>query len=124
LVVFLGAKRLKDKESLVELFGDHQVIDLLKAVFPMLCAPLGELYSQAGVPHYLHDNFEWLKVQYSVGEDHKMDEAHKRKALHSGLLDFEENQFKLIHHLAKADKSDTLKNLFNWIFKKFKVNFQ
>ncbi|PRP78704.1 hypothetical protein PROFUN_13443 [Planoprotostelium fungivorum] len=121
LAVFLGVKRLKDKHSLVDLFGDPQVIELLKSVFPMLCAPLAEIYSSAGIPHYLHDNFEWLRVIYSVGEDHKMNDAQKRKALGKGLSDFEENQFKLIHHLAKADKSNVLKSVLNWIFKKFKA---
>eukprot|EP01117_Protostelium_nocturnum_P010579 TRINITY_DN3803_c0_g1_i2.p1 TRINITY_DN3803_c0_g1~~TRINITY_DN3803_c0_g1_i2.p1 ORF type:complete len:652 (+),score=232.46 TRINITY_DN3803_c0_g1_i2:129-2084(+) len=122
LVFFLIAKRLKDKQSVVELFGDAQVIDILKAIFPMICSPLSDIYSSVGIPTYLHDNFQWLKAIFTIGEDHKMNQEEKRDALHSALLEFEENQFRLIHNLAKADrKSNVLKKVFDWTFQKFKI---
>jgi hypothetical protein len=114
-------KRKKEKLELIELFGDEDLIELIKQVFPMICQPLGEIYSSAGFPEWMTSFFKWYKALYTIGEKKSRTEEQTKEEILRALLELEQSQYQLLRNIVKADKNQVFSQGLNWFLSKFKI---
>ena len=53
--------RLKDKEEFIELFGDKEMIQIMKEFLPLMYEPVFEIYQQGDLPHIVDSFFGLIK---------------------------------------------------------------
>eukprot|EP01119_Soliformovum_irregulare_P013134 TRINITY_DN3469_c0_g1_i1.p1 TRINITY_DN3469_c0_g1~~TRINITY_DN3469_c0_g1_i1.p1 ORF type:complete len:590 (-),score=160.06 TRINITY_DN3469_c0_g1_i1:4-1773(-) len=112
-------RRRKDKSIFIELLGEPELVEIIKELFPMFCAPLGDIYAKAEFPTWFDQCFKWIKSVYTVADEKTSHEA-KTSHLAVELSKYYQAHYDLIRNIVNAD-SGVLERFFVWMYTKFRV---
>jgi hypothetical protein len=119
-IVLMLRMRKKDKETFIEIFGQEEMIQLMKEVLPVIYEPLIDVYAHADAGEFFNEFFLLLKSCISIAES-KVEELDKLERYSQAFQVFEKAWYQFGHNIISKDKG-TLHSIFKWLFDRFRLS--